>query len=183
MSRALTLKQKAGNIDLQVCHLGNGLLKHPLVHRFFHIVSRMGDGVFWYAIILSLPFLMASGGILYAMVMTLVGLLNVYIYKRIKKALARPRPFMAYPEITKGTQVLDEYSFPSGHTLHAVTFSMMLIACFPLAAIFLVPFAMLTAMSRVVLGVHYPSDVLVGATIGLIHGWFALTVLGWMQLV
>lgn len=182
-SKAITIKQKAGHLDLMLCQLANGLLRKPVVHRFFHVVSRMGDGLFWYALILSLPLLMPSGGVLYAVMMTLVGLLNVYVYKRIKKALARPRPFITYPQIVKGTSVLDEFSFPSGHTLHAVTFSMMLIAYSPLMAVFLVPFALLTAMSRVILGVHFPSDVLVGACIGFIHGGIAILFLGWLQLI
>ena len=58
-------------------------------------------------------------------------------------------------------------SFPSGHTLHAVTFSMIACAYFPALAVILVPFALLVAISRMVLGLHYPSDVLAGAALGL----------------
>ena len=45
-------------------------------------------------------------------------------------------------------------------------FSMIAIAWFPLLAAVLVPFTVLVGMSRVVLGLHYPSDVVVGALIG-----------------
>lgn len=61
---------------------------------------------------------------------------------------------------------LDRYSFPSGHTLHAVCFTGIACAYQPLFAWVLVPFALLVALSRLVLGLHYPSDVLAGALIG-----------------
>ncbi|MCG8313297.1 MAG: phosphatase PAP2 family protein [Pseudomonadales bacterium] len=182
-NRAVIFKQKASDLDFFVCQAINGLLKHEWVHRFFVVVSRLGDGVLWYALILSLPILLPEHGIALAVMMTVVGLGNVYVYKRIKRALARPRPFMSYPSITQGASVLDEYSFPSGHTLHAVTFTIILVAYNPLLSVCLVPFAVLTAMSRVVLGVHFPSDVIVGALIGVIHGWIALLLLGWLQII
>jgi len=62
--------------------------------------------------------------------------------------------------------VLDHYGFPSGHTLHAVGFTLVALAYFPSLAAVLVPFALLTAASRIALGLHYPSDVLIGALLG-----------------
>ena len=61
---------------------------------------------------------------------------------------------------------LDRYSFPSGHTLHAVCFTSIACAYLPVLAWVLVPFALLVALSRMVLGLHYPTDVLAGALIG-----------------
>jgi undecaprenyl-diphosphatase len=61
---------------------------------------------------------------------------------------------------------LDEFSFPSGHTLHAVSFTLVALAYFPVLAPVLVPFTVLVALSRVVLGLHYPSDVLAATVIG-----------------
>src|SRR5690606_16957595 len=61
---------------------------------------------------------------------------------------------------------LDEFSFPSGHTLHAVAFSTVAVAHYPVLAWALVPFTGAVALSRVVLGLHYPSDVLAATAIG-----------------
>jgi undecaprenyl-diphosphatase len=61
---------------------------------------------------------------------------------------------------------LDHFSFPSGHTLHAVLFTVMLGVSFPLLLPVMIPFMLLVAASRVVLGLHYPTDVMVGAAIG-----------------
>jgi undecaprenyl-diphosphatase len=72
---------------------------------------------------------------------------------------------------------LDRYSFPSGHTLHAVTFTAIAIHHVPMLAVPLVPFALLIGASRVVLGLHYPTDVLAGATLGA--GIAASTLMLW----
>ena len=68
---------------------------------------------------------------------------------------------------------LDRYSFPSGHTLHAVTFTWLAVERFPTLAWILIPLASLIAASRVVLGLHYPSDVLAGGAIGIGLGLLA----------
>ena len=61
---------------------------------------------------------------------------------------------------------LDRYSFPSGHTMHAVASYGRPWRIFPALSWTLVPAAGLIALSRVVLGLHYPTDVLAGAAIG-----------------
>src|SRR3546814_8803228 len=61
---------------------------------------------------------------------------------------------------------LDEFSFPSGHTLHAVDFSLVAVAHYPALAWLVLPFAASVAASRVVMGLHYPRDVLAATAIG-----------------
>lgn len=78
----------------------------------------------------------------------------------------RERPFIGLIGIECAMPPLDRYSFPSGHTLHAVLFTAIAIRHVPELAVLLVPFALLVAASRVILGLHYPTDVLAGATLG-----------------
>jgi undecaprenyl-diphosphatase len=98
--------------------------------------------------------------------MMATGLSGLLIYRRLKSTLLRERPFIRHPGITLEMPPLDRYSFPSGHTLHAVCFTWQAVAHYPALAWLLVPAASLIALSRVVLGLHYPTDVLAGGAIG-----------------
>jgi undecaprenyl-diphosphatase len=99
-------------------------------------------------------------------VMALAATAGVLIYKILKLKLVRERPYITNGGIRLGAQPLDRYSFPSGHTLHAANFTIMFGDLDPILLFLALPFAILVAVSRVVLGLHYPSDVLVGALIG-----------------
>jgi undecaprenyl-diphosphatase len=132
----------------------------------FQIASRLGDGVIWYALILALPFLYGPPALQPAIIMALTGLFGVTLYKVLKHVFVRERPFITHTSISLAAAPLDRYSFPSGHTLHAVSFTWQAVAHFPELGWVLVPLAAMIAASRVVLGLHYPTDVLAGAGIG-----------------
>ena len=159
--------------DSALCIRFNGVARIAPVRSLFRVVSRLGDGVFWYALMLAL--LAAGGTSALGPVarMALTGLVCTLIYKWLKSKTSRPRPFAVETAVWAGADPLDPFSFPSGHTLHAVAFSVIAIAFYPMLAWVLVPFTLLVAASRVVLGLHYPSDVLAGAAMGaLIAGTF-----------
>ncbi|HMC13188.1 MAG TPA: phosphatase PAP2 family protein, partial [Gallionellaceae bacterium] len=86
----------------------------------------------------------------------------------------RPRPYNVYPAIICTGKTLDQFSFPSGHTMHAVAFSIVAIYYFPVLIWLVLPFSILVTLSRPVLGLHYPSDVLAGAAIGAALASFSL---------
>jgi undecaprenyl-diphosphatase len=125
-----------------------------------------------------MPLLDTERGLGVAIQMLATGGVGLATYKLLKKKLVRERPFIGLIGIECVMPPLDRYSFPSGHTLHAVLFTILAVSHLPALAFVLVPFAALVAMSRVVLGLHYPSDVLVGAALGaglalLSNAWVA----------
>jgi undecaprenyl-diphosphatase len=175
-TRALDLCRRADMFEQAVCLRLNRSCSKPATRQLFVAVSRLGDGMFWYLLILLLPVAFGSSAILPAARMVLIGAVGVAMYKGLKRRLLRERPFMSLTGIVVGTPPLDRYSFPSGHTLHAVAFTVLAVSSFPVLAWLLVPFALLVATSRVVLGLHYPSDVLAGAAIGALLALTAMWV-------
>lgn len=152
--------------DMQLCVLCNRQSRNFTVRNLFRIASRLGDGVFWYTLMIVL-LLSYQGEALQAVLhMVIVGLIGTAIYKVIKGKTLRPRPFNVYPAIVCVGKTLDQFSFPSGHTMHAVAFSIVVVAYFPELIWLVTPFAVLVALSRPILGLHYPSDVLAGAALG-----------------
>ena len=162
--------------ELVLCELCNRACRQPVIKRIFVTVSRLGDGVFWYVLMIMLPLWYGSDALQASLHMGFVALVGLALYKYLKTHLVRQRPYIQHGGITLGTAPLDLYSFPSGHTLHAVAFSLVALAYYPQLAWLLIPFTGLVALSRVILGLHYPSDVLAGAVIGAIlaRGSFAI---------
>jgi undecaprenyl-diphosphatase len=152
--------------DRRWAHAVHRIANWPVVVFSLVMASRLGDGPLWVATMALLPLLAGPTGTACALQMLGVGLLNVAIYRYVKRRVGRPRPFVDCPGIRACTRALDDFSFPSGHTLHAVSFAIVLGYHFPFAAWIAGPFALLVAASRMVLGLHYPSDVAVGAAIG-----------------
>lgn len=152
--------------DRAWCLRLNRASRWKVVRLAFRAVSRLGDGVFWYSLMLALlawDGLRAAVPVLH---MGAVGFASLLIYKWLKGKTLRPRPFEINRDIFLSVAPLDKFSFPSGHTLHAVAFSVVLLAYYPTLAWVALPFTALVAASRVVLGLHYPTDVLAGALIG-----------------
>ena len=147
------------------------------VRRYFARVSRLGDGVFWYVLMGALVVFDGWHGLAVSTQLAATGAVALTLYKALKRWTRRPRPFAADARIRAWVAPLDEFSFPSGHTLHAAAFTIVALAHYPLLAGLLVPFAASVAMSRVVLGLHYPSDVLaalgIGAGLASLSLWLA----------
>jgi len=136
------------------------------VRALFRVTSRLGDGMAWYALMLVLLLRFRVDAAVVVLHMIATGLVCTAFYKGIKRCTLRRRPYESNPGITPFAAPLDHFSFPSGHTLHAVAFTLVAIAYYPWLAWLAVPFTLLVAASRVMLGLHYPSDVVAGALIG-----------------
>jgi undecaprenyl-diphosphatase len=162
--------------EVAICRSWSRSGQHRWLRRPLALVSRLGDGVFWYSLMAVLPLLYGPIGLQASLHMLATGGVALLLYKSLKGATRRERPCRYASDIMALVTPLDHYSFPSGHTLHAVSFSAVAIAYIPQLAWVLVPFTALVAMSRVTLGLHYPSDVLVATLIGLTLAAGALSI-------
>ena len=161
-------------LDSALCVTVSHTNQYRLIRDWFRLISRLGDGVFWYGLMLAIIITQQMDGIKPVLHMLAAGLTGTLIYKWLKHKTHRPRPFQVRQDVWVIGKPLDHFSFPSGHTLHAVAFTMVAMHYYPPLAVILVPFMLMIAMSRVILGLHYPSDVLAGASIGYLIAQLSL---------
>ena len=154
------------NLDNALCVSVNHTSQYQLVRIVFRLASRLGDGIFWYTVMVGILLTQGHAGLQPVLHMLIAGLTGTLLYKWLKAKTLRPRPYQVRQDIWLTGKALDHFSFPSGHTMHAVIFSGVALVYFPLLLWLLVPFTVLVGMSRVILGLHYPSDVIAGAMLG-----------------
>lgn len=165
MRMASFIDPAVGAPELRLCLQMNRFGARPRVLALFAAVSRLGDGIVWYLLMLALPLYDGWPGWHASLHLAVVGAAALVLYRGLKRYTRRPRPYARHRVITAHIAPLDEFSFPSGHTLHAVAFTLVAVHHYPLLGWLLWPFAILVGLSRVVLGLHYPSDVLAAALI------------------
>lgn len=126
-----------------------------------------GEGIF---ILSFIPLFLAKKEKKRAALILWAGLtVTYYILTVLKTSVARPRPFMQLPDVRL---LISEksFSFPSGHATQAFMAAAVMSRYFRGGAIYFA-FAAIVAFSRVYIGVHYVSDVLAGAVIGMAVGY------------
>jgi undecaprenyl-diphosphatase len=137
--------------------------------------TRMGDGWLWY----SLAFvLLAFGGAQRFAAVGAAGtaaLVGVAVFKILKRLSHRPRPCQIEPHCWSKVLPPDKFSFPSGHTMTAFSIALVLSYFYRGVELPLYFMAVSIAISRVVLGMHFMSDVLAGAILGVGLGCASLT--------
>jgi undecaprenyl-diphosphatase len=129
------------------------------------LISRTGDG-YLYVLISGLVVLALGTDSVFLPHVLLAFAVERVVYWVLKNSLKRKRPAQALPGFKSGIIASDEFSFPSGHTSGAFLFVTLLVLHFGPALVLLYPWAMAVGMSRVYLGVHFPTDTVMGAVLG-----------------
>ena len=144
--------------------------------RFFRNVSRTGDGLLY---VLLAGWLWWSHGIKDPLfqAMFLAFAIERPLYFILKNGFKRHRPQQALVNFRSAITPSDQFSFPSGHTSAACMVATLVSCFFPAAMAPLYIWVALVGFSRVVLGVHFPTDILVGAALGFSVAIFSLDLL------
>jgi len=160
--------RRISELDLALALRCNRATRNAAVRLIFRLVSRLGDGIVWYAMMIALPLAYGTPALRTVLQMLLAGTFGLILYKTLKRKTLRTRPFENHPGIFAAAAPLDRFSFPSGHTLHAFSMALVVSNGFPDLASPVMSFAAMIAASRPILGLHYPTDVLAGAAIGVL---------------
>jgi undecaprenyl-diphosphatase len=166
------------SLDLTILHFFNQTLASPQLDRFWLFVTQMHKSpvmlsvmaslLIWVVYIYRFDSLKLFLGLGLA-----IALADAIAYRGIKKNFERLRPFQN-PEISESVRHVGTShgpSFPSNHAANCFAAAVVLSWYFGRNRATFFGVAALVAISRVALGVHYPSDVLAGAILGFFVGW------------
>lgn len=141
--------------------------------RWWMILStRLGDGWLWVAIGMAVLGSGSPARVPAVLSALAAAGMSVLLFMILKRMVGRPRPCALEPHSWSTLQPPDHFSFPSGHSMTAFAIATALVAFYPPSGGVLYFCAGSVALSRIVLGMHFTSDVLVGSGIGVAIGYF-----------
>jgi undecaprenyl-diphosphatase len=149
----------------------NGWRPPRWVRVWMVLASRLGDGSLWWGI--GIVLLLFGGPLRFRAVGAAwsSAAISIALFLRIKKIINRTRPCAIEPHCWATLLPPDQFSFPSGHSMTAFAVSVPLSLFYPSLEFPLLFCAFSIALSRIMLGMHFLSDVLVGSTLGAVLGY------------
>jgi undecaprenyl-diphosphatase len=138
----------------------------PALTRFMRMASASGNGYLYPLVTAGLFVCVPDKAMTLLFSLLTAFALELPVYYIVKQKIRRNRPFESLCGINSRVVPADQFSFPSGHTAAAFIMASLLTYFFPATALPVYLWASLVGLSRVYLGVHYPSDILAGVVMG-----------------
>jgi len=158
------------SVDRRLYRAIHGLPHSPLGDKYVTTLSDLGEGLGWVAAGIAVAWLGGPNGRRAGLAMSIASLGTTYVVQRlIKPVFRRQRPHIGRDVIVVGIRTTDA-SFPSGHSASSFAAATATAAFYPKVAPFVFAMATGVGVSRVHLGHHFPSDVVVGGLIGIASG-------------
>ncbi|WP_227521921.1 phosphatase PAP2 family protein [Bacillus solitudinis] len=162
------MRSKLYDTDCQIFHWINGKSKQESIFRFMSFFTHAGGATFTIGLTVILC-LFTNDLLKYSAFVAAISLLVSHlIVMLVKRSLPRHRPYLEFPGAIVVENPFKDHSFPSGHTTAIFSVTVPFMVEFPLFILPLLILSTLVGISRIVLGLHYPSDVMAGAVIGTI---------------
>jgi undecaprenyl-diphosphatase len=130
--------------------------------------TRAGDGWLWYLVGLAILLIGGTGRFEAIAAAGSAALVGIVTFKALKHVSGRKRPCQIEPHCWATLLPPDQFSFPSGHTITAFAVAVTLGEFYPMLLPALLFCAVSIAASRILLGMHFLSDVVVGAALGML---------------
>lgn len=160
--------EKIKRLDERIVIYINQNIKRRYLDIFFIATTYLGSDLFAMGFLLAFAFLPISRINDFSLYTAIALMLSSVTVGILKNTFRRKRPFETIIELESLKIGVDQFSFPSGHTSAAFCIAVMsaLVTTGNVVSLIYLALAFLVALSRVYLGVHYPSDVITGAFIG-----------------
>ncbi|MCQ2089089.1 MAG: phosphatase PAP2 family protein [Fibrobacter sp.] len=163
--------EKIQKIDERISHSWTGAYGRlsEKTKRYLRLFVRLGDGYFWIIVALLL-FIHAGWQVAVPIVLNALFafMIVVALYELIKLNVKRPRPFSVLPSVKQELPLMDQFSFPSGHTMNNLAVAITVMYSLPYYYWFLMLFPLSWGLLRVAFGLHWLSDVLFGIIFGIL---------------
>ncbi|MGD1006320.1 MAG: phosphatase PAP2 family protein [Ignavibacteriaceae bacterium] len=161
------------SIDLSIFYFFNHTLSCGVMDKFFSIITNVNNWYIAYIILLGISFFKGGrrGKIAVLGIILLIILTDRLSATLIKDIFHRLRPCNALQDVITPLGCNGTFSFPSNHAVNNFAAAIFFYKLFPNLKWLLFITASLVAISRVYLGLHYPSDILGGAIIGSAFGY------------
>ena len=154
------------NLDITVYRRFIRLQQSSSLTQSARLVSHSGDG-YLYGLFGVIMLLVAdSDSLMFIKAGVVAFLIELPCFMILKAKIKRDRPFIRVSNSSSVITPADKFSMPSGHTTAAFLMASLIGYVFPVFLIAVYCWAALIGISRIVLGVHYPSDILAGAALG-----------------
>lgn len=161
------------NVDISILFFFNKTLSNPVFDKFFVTITDVKSWLLVYIIFWFLMFFKGDkkSKLVAVMIILLIIVSDQISSNLIKSLVSRIRPCHIHQDLNLLLSCKNSFSFPSSHAVNNFAAATYLSFFFNKYKNLFITTAILVSISRVYLGLHYPSDIIAGAMLGALIGY------------